>query len=137
MLAIGQVIGACVAQGTQALNNSGAWRIPIGLNLSLPLIFFIFTWMVPESARWYISKYRDEDARRTLQRLSKGNPHAGIDQAMEVMQEDRQVSEESDNASWGAIFTDPIERRKLLCAAGMLFGQQIGGVQVSYLGGFI
>lgn len=37
MLAIGQVIGACVDQGTKTLDNTGAYRIPIGLNLAIVL----------------------------------------------------------------------------------------------------
>lgn len=32
MLAIGQVIGACVGQGTKDITNTGAYRIPIGLS---------------------------------------------------------------------------------------------------------
>lgn len=126
-----QVIGACVAQGTQAMNNTGAWRIPVGLNFAIPLIFMVFVWFVPESARWYISKNRDDDARRSLERLSRGNPHADVPQALELLKEDRLRSseDENDNSSWSSLLTNPIERRKLLCAAGMLFGQQIGGVQ--------
>lgn len=126
-----QVIGACVAQGTQAMNNTGAWRIPVGINFSIPLIFLTFVWFVPESARWYISKDRDDDARRSIERFSRGNPHADVDQALELLQEDRlrSTEDENDNASWGSLITNPIERRKLICAAGMLFGQQIGGVQ--------
>lgn len=113
------------------MNNTGAWRIPVGLNFAIPLIFLTCIWFVPESARWYISKGRDEEARRSIERFSKGNPHADVDQALELMKEDRMRSseDENDNASWSSLLTNPIERRKLICAAGMLFGQQIGGVQ--------
>ncbi|KAL1738874.1 general substrate transporter, partial [Schizophyllum fasciatum] len=38
MLAIGQVIGACVGQGTHALQNTGAYRIPMGINLAFIVI---------------------------------------------------------------------------------------------------
>jgi hypothetical protein len=49
MLAIGQVIGAGVSQGTKDIPNTGSYRIPIGLNLLIPI-------MVPIAVRLVVPR---------------------------------------------------------------------------------
>jgi hypothetical protein len=35
-------------------------------------------------------------------------------------------------SSWASLLTDPVERRKLLYACGVMFAQQINGIQFWY-----
>lgn len=132
LLAIGQVIGACVDQGTKDIPSTASWRIPIGLNLFIPVLVFGLVWIIPESPRWLVSKKRSEKARHNLERINRGDPNYDSAQAVAIIEDDVRRSERdaANSGGWGAIFTDPVERRKLISTFGILAGQQIGGVQV-------
>jgi sugar porter (SP) family MFS transporter len=129
LLAIGQVIGACVDQGTHNISSTASYRIPIGLNFVIPLIVFSFIWFIPESPRWLVARGRDKQAQLNLERINKGDPNYDSDKALWEFQEDVRRSEESGGGSWTSLFTDKIEFRKLVSTFGVLAGQQIGGVQ--------
>jgi hypothetical protein len=131
LLAIGQVIGACVDQGTHNISypSTASYRIPIGLNFVIPLIVFTCIWFIPESPRWLVSRGRDKQAQRNLERINKGNPDYDSDKVLWEFKEDVRRSEETGGGSWASLFTDKVEVRKLVSTFGVLAGQQIGGVQ--------
>lgn len=51
-LALGQVLGAGVAQGTKDYTSTFSYRMPIALNLAIVLMIFTGLFFVPESPRW-------------------------------------------------------------------------------------
>ncbi|KAL8277948.1 hypothetical protein RQP46_009580 [Phenoliferia psychrophenolica] len=130
-LALGQVLGAGVAQGTKDYTSTFSYRFPIALNLAIVLIIFGGLFLVPESPRWFISQNRDDDAVEALEKVHADNEDTGIvAREMRNMTEAREaeIAESGGSTSWGDLFVG-VERRKLVCVFGILLCQQISGVQ--------
>lgn len=133
MLAVGQVVGACVGQGTHARTDTGAYRIPIGINLGLALILFIGQFIIPESPRWLVFKGRTDEAAKSLYRINKDqdNPDLNVQVQLDSFQEAHREEQELGKTSsgWLSLITQSVERRKLIIVCGVLAAQQINGVQ--------
>jgi len=129
LLAIGQVIGAGVNQGTKDIDSTASYRIPFGLNFAIPLIFFCFVGFIPESPRWLVSKGRDDKALRNIEKINHSNPDADPDYILHEYKADHEESMALGKPNLTEIFTDPVERRKLITVFGILACQQISGVQ--------
>ncbi|KIY44520.1 general substrate transporter, partial [Fistulina hepatica ATCC 64428] len=134
MLAIGQVIGACVGQGVHARTDTGAYRIPMGLNLAIVLILATgVIFIIPESPRWLISKGKETETLKALERINYDQ--RDVIQAVETQyasyiearEEEKRLAGDQPGR-WSDLFKGTT-RRKFLCALGILVCQQIGGVQ--------
>ncbi|QRV98553.1 Sugar (and other) transporter [Ceratobasidium sp. AG-Ba] len=110
-LAIGQVIGAVVAQGTKDYKSTFSWRFPIAFNL-------------------VISKHRPEQAHRALERIHKKNDDIVVQDEVDAMVNAREAERQSSGGEsrWADVFKGT-QRRRFLCAFGILVCQQISGVQ--------
>ena len=51
-----------------------AWRWMLGVEFLPALLFFLLTFMIPQSPRWLISRGRDEEGFKILETLSDDNP---------------------------------------------------------------
>jgi len=129
-LAIGQVIGAVVAQGTKDYQSTFSWRFPIAFNVFICLLIFLGLLLVPESPRWLISKHRPEDAQRALERIHKKNDDIVVQDEIDAMVNAREAERQSSGGEsrWADVFKGT-QRRRFLCAFGILVCQQISGVQ--------
>ncbi|KAK0526676.1 hypothetical protein OC834_004712 [Tilletia horrida] len=133
-LAIGQVIGACVAQGTKGISSTASYRIPIAINIGIVAVIVVGMFLVPESPRWLISKDRDADARRALVRINKtqDNPEAVVEAEFATFvaaRNDERELAQSSRGGWSELLRHPVERRKFLTVLGVLVCQQVSGVQ--------
>jgi len=136
-LAIGQVIGACVAQGTKGIESSVSYRIPIALNIGIVAIIVVGMFLVPESPRWLINKDRDAEARKALRRINKtqDNPEAVVEAEFNTFVQSRTDERElakTQKGGWSELINNPVERRKFLTVLGILASQQISGVQMIF-----
>ncbi|KFY91625.1 hypothetical protein V500_04567 [Pseudogymnoascus sp. VKM F-4518 (FW-2643)] len=121
VIAISQIIAAAINRGTEGINSTVAYRVPMAVQVVFPVIVLAGLWWVPESPRWLLRKGKQESARRALR------PTQDIDdEALKAAE-----------SSWMDLIRDPIERRKVLYSAGALIAQQINGIQWFYYFGTV
>ena len=74
MLNVGAVIAAVVDNATKNRQSHASWRIPISIQFVWAFVIAVGMIFLPESPRWLIKKGRDEDAARSLSRLTSLPP---------------------------------------------------------------
>lgn len=138
MQSISQLVGACVNQGTQSISSSQSYRIPMCLLVVLPGILLLCLPFTPESPVWYMYKGKREKAIKALRRINHScrdyDPSADIQAIEDQVQMEREMAKD---ATWVSLIMDPIERRKLFYACGVMFVQQINGIQFWYTYGVV
>ncbi|KAK2795993.1 hypothetical protein FQN51_009538 [Onygenales sp. PD_10] len=68
-ITIGLLISACVGKGTEKLDTTASYRIPIGLQLIWALILGVGLYLLPESPRFYVKKDQGAKAAASLSRI--------------------------------------------------------------------
>lgn len=135
---ISQLIAAGITQGTEGINSSISYKIPMGGLIVLPLMLFAGLPFIPETPTWYVSKDRHVDAANALQRIHKGQAGYDPSQELTILTEARERQKEhQDKSSWLALIRDPVERRKVIYSAGALYSQQICGILFFYVYGVV
>ncbi|KAB8206451.1 general substrate transporter [Aspergillus parasiticus] len=133
VLSIPQVIAGSINRGTQGIDTTVAYRVPMGRQLIFPLIVLAFLWWVPESLRWLLRKNKVDAARKSLQSINRDDTSYIADDDLVTLQHDidneKQLTEDS---SWLDLTLDPMERRKTIHSAGVLVAQQVNGIQWFY-----
>lgn len=135
-ITIGLLVASCVNQGTHNRNDSGSYRIPIAIQFLWALILGIGMFFLPESPRFYISKFRDDDAKKSLlilRRLPVDHPDLveEYDDMKANFEHERRLG-----AGWKAVFSQ--ENRQILrlfTGAAIQGFQQLTGVNfIFYFG---
>ncbi|GAA5991935.1 hypothetical protein JCM10908_002277 [Rhodotorula pacifica] len=72
-ITIGLMLGSIVDNYTQKRNDSGAYRIPIGIQFAWAIILAVGLFFLPDSPRYYVKRGKLDKARDTLVRL-RGQP---------------------------------------------------------------
>lgn len=131
---VGAVIGAGIVVRTILIPNNWSWRLPSILQALPSVLQIAFSFTVPESPRWLISKDRGEEALAILIKYhaegdaSNELPHieyAEIKRALEMENESRRQG-------WIELFqTSGMRRRSLIAAAIGLFVQFSGNNLIS------
>ncbi|KAK6812278.1 hypothetical protein RU639_011977 [Aspergillus parasiticus] len=133
VLSIPQVIAGAINRGTQGIDTTVAYCVPMGRQLIFPLIVLAFLWWIPESLRWLLRKNKVDAARKSLQSINRDDTSYIADDDLVTLQHDidneKQLTEDS---SWLDLTLDPMERRKTIHSAGVLVAQQVNGIQWFY-----
>ena len=72
-ITIGLLLASCVDYATQNRQDTGSYRIPIGVQFAWALILGIGLFFLPESPRYFVKKGKLDQARNVLARL-RGQP---------------------------------------------------------------
>ncbi|KAM0344125.1 hypothetical protein ACHAPU_007846 [Fusarium lateritium] len=133
MLGIGSLIAAAIGYGTYTGigdENSGQWRIPLGIQ-NVPAVFLAaLILFFPESPRWLMDHGRAEEG---LQTLAKLHAHGDVNDAwvraeFDQIQERLALEHEASAKSYSELFTDKSCFRRLWLAISVQVAAQMTGV---------
>lgn len=118
-------IGILAAQfADYLLDESGSWRVMVGLAAVPGLILLIVATPVPHSARWLVSAGRPDEARESLVKTRDLRTVGEADAALAEIRAD--MDDETD-APWGDLMKGGA-RAALVVAVGLALFQQITGI---------
>lgn len=130
-LGIGAFVAAWIGYGCQqgAMGTPLQWRLPLGFQALPAVPLVLLTFLLPESPRWLMIKGRNEEALHTLARLhARGNIHDPVvvgeyTTIKALLEEDGALDQ-----SWGMIFRDSVNLRKVFYGIALQFSVQMTGV---------
>jgi len=103
-------------------NNLECWRPMLYVGVIPALILFVGMFFLPETPRWLMSKGREEDARKVLDRIE--SPEY-IDDSISAMKSDIAIDKRQEG--FRELFK-PWLRNALIIAVGIMFFQQFVGI---------
>ncbi|KAH8726796.1 general substrate transporter [Phaeosphaeriaceae sp. PMI808] len=133
---VGGIPGSFVPFGTNKLEGTQSWRIPLWLQMVFAGIVLVCSPFLPETPRWLIANDRHEEALDTMARFhGEGSRHSPI-----VILEYKEMVEDisvngSDKRWWDyrELFNSREARYRTMLVLGMaFFGQWSGNGPVSY-----
>ncbi|KNG82568.1 hypothetical protein ANOM_009941 [Aspergillus nomiae NRRL 13137] len=133
-----QLVASGLSQGTESMDSSLAYKLPMGGLIVLPLLMFAALPIIPESPLWYAAKGRLPEAESVLRRLHRNDPTYDPTIDLATLESLQRVNEQNDKEStWGALLFDPIERTKVIWSAGAMYAQQACGILFFYVYGVV
>jgi SP family sugar:H+ symporter-like MFS transporter len=130
---IGIMLASCVAYGTQDRKDSGAYRIPIAIQLLWALIIAIGLYLLPESPRYFVKKKDMDKAAAALARVRGQHKDSDViqDELLEI-QANYEYEKDIGEEGWRGCFAGGWKRnsnlRKLFIGVGIQLFQQWTGV---------
>ncbi len=103
-------------------NNLECWRPMLYVGVIPAIILFVGMFFLPETPRWLMSKGREDEARKVLDKIEEPE---FIDTSIAGMKSD--IAIDASQASWKEIFK-PWLRNALIIAMGIMFFQQFVGI---------
>lgn len=103
-------------------NNPESWRPMLWVGVFPAIILFVGMFFLPETPRWLMSKGREAESRRILEKIEFPE---FIEQSLSDMK--NQIALDKDQAGWKEIFK-PWLRNALIIAMGIMFFQQFVGI---------
>jgi MFS transporter, SP family, sugar:H+ symporter len=130
---IGIMLASCVGYATQHRKDSGAYRIPIAVQLLWALIIAIGLFLLPESPRYYVKKKDMNKAADALARV-RGQPKdsSAIQDELLEIQANYEYELDIGEEGWRGCFEGGFKRnsnlRKVFIGTGIQLFQQWTGV---------
>ena len=133
MLGVGALVAGWVSYGTYidiANDNSGQWRIPLGLQLVPAICLGALIMLFPESPRWLIDHGRADEGLQTLAKLhAHGNTEdPWVRAEYEQIQEAITFEHEHEAKSYFELFQSRSSFRRLLLCCALQASIQMTGV---------
>jgi sugar porter (SP) family MFS transporter len=133
MLGIGALVAGWVVYGTvkdMSDDDSGQWRIPLGLQIIPAVCLAALILLFPESPRWLIDNNQGELGLATLARLHAhgDTSDAWVQAEYSQIQESVTYEHEHEAKSYKDLFTNKSAFRRLLIASSLQAACQMTGV---------
>ncbi|RSM06577.1 hypothetical protein CEP52_005659 [Fusarium oligoseptatum] len=117
------------------LQGSATWRVPLAMQIPIPLILMVAVLFVPFSPRWLIKQDRIEEAKQVLFRLHGGSMTGNELVAQELVQIQEQLKREQQESGtgWGVALGAMFSRRyirRTATAAFIVVQAQLSGAPV-------
>ena len=131
MIGIGLLLGSIVTNYTNTRPDTGAYRIPMAVQLLCPiLLVFGLIMFIPESPRWLLQKGRKEDTLKSLRRLRHGQKDRDrlVELEMAELEAEIRITEGQKRASWRNVFKYGPEGRKAYLLFALQAFQQASGI---------
>ncbi|QKD56722.2 general substrate transporter [Fusarium oxysporum Fo47] len=131
MIAIGFGVANWIGYAGAFSSGNGQWRIPMAMQLPVPVILCVMIFFVPFSPRWLVLKDRHEEARQVLTSLhGKTDDEIYIDRELVQIQEQIQLERDQGNLNWmtalGHMFSRKYVRRTMTASFIVTMGQLSG-----------
>ncbi|CAI7566453.1 unnamed protein product [Penicillium manginii] len=128
-----QLVASGTTQGTNEITSSLSYKLPMGGLVILPLVAFALLPFIPESPTWCVFRGRRHDAETSLRKIHQNDPNYDPSADIALLERAREYDNEQAKASsWKSLICDPVERKKLIWAAGGMYAQQICGIIFFY-----
>ena len=133
-ITVGIMLASGVAYATQNRQDSGAFRIPIGIQYLWAIILAIGLFLLPESPRYYVKRGRLDLAIKALSRV-RGQPTDSdwLQDELAEIQANYEYEQQVGEVSWLGCFTGGILNRnsnirKVLIGTSLQMFQQFTGI---------
>ncbi|KAL1856418.1 hypothetical protein VTK73DRAFT_8293 [Phialemonium thermophilum] len=127
----GNIVATGVNKAFSKSTTNVGWQTVTGIQFLFPILIVAFTFFIPDSPRWLLSKDRDDEALAALCRLrSKEDVEAGHCQA-ELGAIKEALQEQVHKAPWTDLFRGANLRRTLLVVVYYFFQQTTGQAFIS------
>ncbi|KAL3476667.1 general substrate transporter [Aspergillus californicus] len=130
-LTAGGLIASGVNKAFSTRTDSVGWKTVTGIQFVFPVLILFFTFFIPHSPRWLLSKNRDNDAIAALRRLRPQEDVADNGCDAELRQIRQGLHEEVHKASWADLVRGSNLRRTLIVIVFYFFQQATGQAFVS------
>lgn len=131
----GSSLSAWIAFGTRNVQSDWAWRIPVLMQIALPLLALPGTVGVPESPRWLMKQDRMGEARAILVKFHAGGDEGSKVVAFEIEEIGRSLALESQiqQSRWIDCVKTPGNRYRCFLSISLGFFAQWNGGYVGTL----
>ncbi|KAB5518931.1 general substrate transporter [Coniochaeta sp. 2T2.1] len=124
------VISTIIVNATHTIDGHNSYRIPVAVEVGLPILLLVLTLPTPESPQWLVAKGRMEEAKRNLRRLRGYEDWQLEDEFRVIVLCEENERELTKNVRFWHLFNR--ENLKRTITAGSFFSlNQISGVILS------
>ncbi|KAH6616429.1 general substrate transporter [Boeremia exigua] len=131
MIAVGFGLANWVGYAGSHASGHAQWRIPLAMQLPIPIVLCVLVFFIPFSPRWLVLRDRHDEAKRVLASLhGTADNEEFLERELLQIQEQIQLEREQGNLDWitslKAMFSRKYVRRTLTAAFIITMGQLSG-----------
>ncbi|ETI27799.1 hypothetical protein G647_00248 [Cladophialophora carrionii CBS 160.54] len=127
----GSIVATGVNKAFSTTTDSLGWKVVTGIQFVYPVLIILFTFFIPSSPRWLISKDRDDEAIQAIRRLRPKGPGSEAACAAEIHAIGEALQEHVHKAPWFDLLRGSNFRRTMIVLVYYFYQQTTGQAFVS------